>query len=292
MSLTNMPDASCADTLSRFTFDDCAVRGEHVLLQNSFQELLAVHHYPPVVANLLGELSAAACLLAETIKFDGTLTLQVRSEGEIPLIMTEVTNQQSYRAIARQAQEATSEDFATLFTNGTLCLTVQPRSGKPYQGIVSLDGNSLASSLGNYFEQSEQLATRLWLFADKQRAGGMLLQQMPGDNSSDQWLHLIQMANTLSAQELLGLPREELLYRLYHQEALRLHPQKTVQFQCTCSHERLEAVLLSLGEAELRDILTERSSIDVNCEFCNRFYQFSESDIDALLGKQTPRDAH
>ncbi len=287
-----MTEPTCADTISRFTFDDCAVRGEHVLLDTSYQELLAVHHYPPVVAELLGELCAASCLLAETIKFDGILTLQIRSEGEIPLIMAEATNRQSFRAIARQAQEATSRDFSQLFTNGQLVLTIQPRNGEPYRGIVMLDGNSLASSLEAYFKQSEQLETRLWLHSDGHRASGFLLQQLPGDDNSSQWQHLSHMAATLTQDELLNLPRETLLYRLYHEESLRLHPQKPVQFQCTCSRERLENALVSLGEDELRDILKERSVIDVNCEFCNRFYSFSTSDVDALLGSAGPEQAH
>ena len=287
-----MTEPTCADTISRFTFDDCAVRGEHVLLDTSYQDLLAVHHYPPVVAELLGELCAAACLLAETIKFDGILTLQIRSEGEIPLIMAEATNTQSFRAIARQAQEATSGDFSQLFTNGQLVLTIQPRNGEPYRGIVMLDGNSLASSLEAYFKQSEQLETRLWLHSDGQRASGFLLQQLPGDENSSQWQHLSHMAATLTQEELLTLPRETLLYRLYHEESLRLHPQKPVQFQCTCSRERLENALVSLGEDELRDILKERSVIDVNCEFCNRFYSFSESDVDLLLGNSAADPRH
>ena len=287
-----MTEPTCADTISRFTFDDCAVRGEHVLLDTSYQDLLAVHHYPPVVAELLGELCAAACLLAETIKFDGILTLQIRSEGEIPLIMAEATNTQSFRAIARQAQEATSRDFSQLFTNGQLVLTIQPRNGEPYRGIVMLDGNSLASSLEAYFKQSEQLETRLWLHSDGQRASGFLLQQLPGDGNSSQWQHLCHMAATLTQEELLTLPRETLLYRLYHEESLRLHPQKPVQFQCTCSRERLENALLSLGEDELRDILKERSVIDVNCEFCNRFYSFSEPDVDLLLGNSAADPRH
>lgn len=287
-----MTEPTCADTISRFTFDDCAVRGEHVLLDTSYQDLLAVHHYPPVVAELLGELCAAACLLAETIKFDGILTLQIRSEGEIPLIMAEATNTQSFRAIARQAQEATSGDFSQLFTNGQLVLTIQPRNGEPYRGIVMLDGNSLASSLEAYFKQSEQLETRLWLHSDGQRASGFLLQQLPGDENSSQWQHLSHMAATLTQEELLTLPRETLLYRLYHEESLRLHPQKPVQFQCTCSRERLENALLSLGEDELRDILKERSVIDVNCEFCNRFYSFTEPDVDLLLGNSATDPRH
>ncbi|MFT5032503.1 MAG: molecular chaperone Hsp33 [Bacteroidia bacterium] len=278
------------DTISRFTFDDNPLRGEFVQLEHSYQELLAIHHYPPVVAGLLGELSAAASLLAETIKFDGTLTLQVRSEGEIPLLMAEISNQQHFRAIARRAEHASSTDFATLFHKGQLCLTIQPRLGKPYQGIVALNGNNLASSFDDYFAQSEQLPTRIFLCADGERAAGFLLQQMPvaaGESAETQesaWSHLSQLAATLKADELLQLPREELLYRLYHQEALRLHLEKPVQFQCTCSRERLEQVLESLGRVELDSILDEKGLIDVNCEFCNRFYSFSHTDVAAIFG--------
>lgn len=281
------------DTISRFTFDDNPVRGEIVQLEHSYQELLAIHHYPPVVAGLLGELCAAASLLAETIKFDGTLTLQVRSEGEIPLIMAEINDRQQYRAIARKAGQASSTDFSTLFHNGQLCLTIQPRNGKPYQGIVSLHGNNLASCLDEYFAQSEQLPTRIRLAADGERAAGFLLQQMPGAAipppqgapTETAWEHLSHMAATLSSDELLTLPREELLYRLYHQEALRLHPEKAVQFQCTCNRQRLEEVLFSLGRDELESILEEKGLIDVNCEFCNRFYSFSPADIGGLFGE-------
>lgn len=278
------------DTISRFTFDNNPVRGELVQLEHSYQELLAIHHYPPIVARLLGELSAAASLLAETIKFDGTLTLQVRSEGEIPLIMAEVNNRQQYRAIARNAEQASSPDFATLFHNGQLCLTIQPLMGKPYQGIVTLNGTSLASCLDEYFAQSEQLPTRILLSADGERAAGFLIQQMPGATLHNEggipgsdWEHLSHMAATLSADELLTLPREELLYRLFHQETLRLHPEKPIQFQCTCSRERLEQVLVSLGREELNSILEEKGLIDVNCEFCNRFYSFSQEDVGALF---------
>lgn len=288
-----MPDA-----ISRFTFDEHPVRGEFVQLEHSYQELLAIHHYPPVVANLLGELSAAASLLAETIKFDGTLTLQVRSEGEIPLIMAEISNRQGFRAIARRAEQASSTDFATLFHKGQLCLTIQPRQGKPYQGIVTLNGNNLASSLEDYFAQSEQLPTRIHLHADGQRAAGFLLQQLPGKAAGDgepkdvAWDHLSQIAATLTAQELLELAREELLYRLYHQEALRLHPEKPVQFQCTCSRERLEQVLVSLGREELDSIIEEKGLIDVNCEFCNRFYSFSPTDVSGLFGESDTNLRH
>ena len=281
-----------ADSIARFTFDNSAVRGEHVALAHSYQELLAIHHYPPVVARLLGEMAAAACLLAQTIKFDGTLTLQVRSGGEIPLIMAEVDNHQQFRAIARRAQQASSPHFASLFHQGQLCLTLQPRGGKPYQGIVSLDDHSLASSLENYFAQSEQLPTRLWLAADGERAAGLLLQQMPGADAGDHWRHLQQLAATVTPEELLTLERETLLYRLYHQDHPRLHPPQAVRFHCSCNRQRLEQVLMSLGRDELDDILAERGLIDVNCEFCNRFYQFDGADVAALFSPEAPQQSH
>lgn len=281
-----------ADSIARFTFEDSAIRGEHVALEHSYQELLAIHHYPPVVARLLGEMAAAACLLAQTIKFDGTLTLQVRSGGEIPLIMAEVDNHLQFRAIARQAQQASSPYFANLLRQGQLCLTIQPRGGKPYQGIVSLDDHSLASSLESYFGQSEQLPTRFWLGADGQRAAGLLLQQMPGADGSDHWQHLQQLAATVTPEELLTVERETLLYHLYHQDNLRLHPEQPARFHCTCNRQRLEQVLVSLGRTELDDIIAERGLIEVNCEFCNRFYQFDPADVATLFALEAPPQSH
>lgn len=273
-----------SDTLQRFLFDDCEIRGEHLQLEQSFRDILANHHYPPGVARLLGEFLVAAGLLSATLKFKGTLILQVRGNGEIPLLMAEANSDRQLRAIAREANQAMGEDFHQLLGSGQLAITIDPEQGTRYQGIVSLDGDNLAQCLENYFRQSEQLATRIWLHADGERAGGLMLQQLPATApQQEQWEHLSTLADTVSDRELLELDADQLLYRLYHQETLRVFDPEPVSFHCSCSQQRMERALLSLGRAELEEILAERGLIDSNCEFCHRHYQFSAADIAALF---------
>ena len=181
------------DRSRRFLFDDADIRGESVCLERAYQEILAVHQYAPGVSRLLGELMAAAVLLSGNLKFEGKLILQVRSEGQIPLLMVECNQHLQIRAIARGAQEATAERFDQLVTSGQLAITVDPDRGQRYQGIVPLVEDSLAHSLDAYFTHSEQLGTRLWLAADGERAAGLLLQQLPAeevtaeDERAGQW---------------------------------------------------------------------------------------------------------
>ncbi len=281
------------DQISRFLFDDAAIRGEHVQLADSYREVLAAHHYPPTVRTLLGEFLAAASLLAETIKFDGTLTLQARSDGEVPLIMAEASSGHKLRAIARLAGEAMSEDFGRLLAGGQLCITIDPVGGRRYQGIVALDGASLAHCLESYFRQSEQLATRVWLAADGERAGGLLLQQLPdvaGD--SDYWQHVTELANTVRGEELLTLDSETLLYRLYHQETLRLFEPSALEFHCSCSRERLAGALATLDRSELDAAVAEQGAVELTCEFCNRQYHFSAAEIEAIFTPSSPGTRH
>lgn len=277
------------DSLQRFLFDGTDVRGELTRLHQAYRDTLAAHPYPAAVARLLGEFLAAASLLSATLKFEGTLTLQAKSDGEIPLIMAEITSDRRIRGIARGADEAQSDDFGTLLRNGQLAITVAPTRGQRYQGIVPLDGNSLSECLEYYFRQSEQLATRLWLSADRECCAGMLLQELPAGEHSQaeiragQWQHVTTLADTLAAEELLQLPFDKLLHRLYHQDPVRLFDPKPVQFQCSCSASRTLSALRSFGEPELRSMLAEHGAIDVNCEFCHQHYHFTEGDIDALF---------
>ncbi len=273
-----------SDTLHRFLFDDCEIRGEHLLLDQSYREILANHHYPPQVAQLLGEFLAAAGLLSATLKFNGSLILQVRGDGEIPLIMAEANSDRQMRAIARGVTQVTSEDFHSLLGNGQLAITIDPEQGQRYQGIVSLEGNSLAECIEAYFRQSEQLETRLWLTADGNSASGMLLQQLPGaQHQSEQWQHLTSLADTLTEAEMLQLEAEALLYRLYHQEALRLFDAQDMRFLCSCSQERMERALLSIGLDEVNAILAEQGEVESHCEFCHRQFRFSPTDIAQLF---------
>ena len=201
MSTTDNQDLPAGmDQSRRFLFDNADIRGESVRLNEAYQEVLGAHQYAPGVSRVLGEFLAAAVLLSSNLKFEGKLILQARSERQIPLLMVECNDQLQIRAIARGAQEATSDDFNVLLANGQLAITIDPVEGQRYQGIVPLVNNSLAHSLDAYFLQSEQLHTRFWLASDGSRAAGMLLQQLPPqltpqvEAREEQWQHLCALA--------------------------------------------------------------------------------------------------
>jgi len=270
--------APTASAVRRFLFEGADLRGEVVRVDGAFAAILQNHQYAPGVRDLLGEFLAAAVLLATTLKFQGRLTLQARSSGQVPLIMAECTSDLAVRAIARGAQQATSLRFSELLAKGQLAITVEPERGRRYQGIVPLHGDSLAESLDAYFEQSEQLHTRVWLACDGSRATGLLLQQLPTQLTPDplereaQWEHACTLAATVSRDELLALEADDLLYRLYHEDPVRLFDPQPVYFRCSCSRERSRRALATLGEAEIRGILEEQGSVTMDCEFCNQQY--------------------
>lgn len=276
-----------SDSILRFIFDATDIRGEWVQLDQSYREALTHHHYPPAVRRLTGEFLAAVSLLAATLKFEGSIILQARSDGEIPLIMAEANSRQELRAIVHGAEQAVSEDFLGLLGAGTLSITIDPVGRQRYQGIVPLDGDSLAACLESYFRQSEQLPTRIWLAADGSRAGGLFLQELPSTGAVEeraaQWQHLNALAATVRPEELMGLPGDVLLHRLFHQEQMRLLGEGPVQFRCSCSRARTGSMLVSLGRDELEQILAEQGEIAVNCEFCNQLYRFDPAQVAALF---------
>lgn len=284
------PAAGSEDSSLRFLFEQADIRGQTVHLDSAYRDILAIHQYAPGVDRLLGEFLAAAVLLSTTLKFDGKLILQVRSDGQIPLLMVECDNSLRVRAIARGAQHATSNNNEQLLTNGQLAITIDPASGQRYQGIVPLVQDSLAHSLDAYFEQSEQLKTRFWLAADGERAAGLLLQQLPGQIIEDdglrsqQWEHARSLAATVQGDELLGLGAGQLLYRLYHENLVRLFEPAKVFFCCSCSRERTRNALASLNPAEIEELLEEQGSVTMDCEFCNQQYRFVREDMEDVLG--------
>ena len=277
------------DRTQRFIFEEADIRGEIVQLEDSYQNIVNLHQYAPGVNQLLGEFLAAAVLLATTLKFEGRLVLQARSEGQIPLLMAECDSALNLRAIARGAQEATSDRFGQLLTGGQLAITIDPSSGKRYQGIAPLAADSLAHSLDAYFLQSEQLGTRFWLACDGEQAAGMLLQQLPAQLVEDtaqrsaQWEHVNALAATLRPEELLSVSAPELVHRLYHEDPLRLFNPSPARFQCNCSRERTLNALSSLPREEIHELLEELGSITMDCEFCNQQYRFVEQDLADIL---------
>ena len=288
------------DFTQRFIFETTDIRGELASLEESYAHVLAKHTYPEPVATLLGELMTAAALLVNTLKFDGLLVLQARSKGPVPLLMVECSSNRELRAIARYEEEQihSGATLQELMPEGVLALTVDPREGQRYQGLVALDGEDLAECFTNYFVNSAQLPTRFWLYADGQRARGMLLQQLPADRITDSeereasWQHAVALASTLTAEELLGLDNETILHRLYHEEQLRLFEATDLKFHCSCTRARSEQALVSLGLADLRLLLAEKEgTIEIDCQFCNHTYLFNEADVMQMFAEQDATDA-
>ena len=288
------------DFTQRFIFENTDVRRELASLEESYAHVLAKHAYPEPVAALLGELMSAAALLVNTLKFDGLLVLQARSSGAIPLLMVECSSEHEMRAIARYEAERISSGatLSELMPEGVLALTVDPSEGQRYQGLVALDGADLAECFTNYFVNSAQLPTRFWLYADGQRARGLLLQQLPADRITDSeereasWQHVIALASTLSAEELLGLDNETILHRLYHEEELRLFAGTELKFQCSCTRERSAQALISLGLADAQLLLAEKAgTIEIDCQFCNERYLFNNDDVTQMFAEQDAPDA-
>jgi molecular chaperone Hsp33 len=273
------------DTLQRFLFERAPIRGEFIRLDAAWRAILDRRDYPVPVRNLLGELTAAASLLAASIKFDGRLTMQAKGDGPVSLLVVECTSQQTLRALAQWDGPVPVGSIRTLLGGGQLVITIEPDKGERYQGVVQLDGDSVAEVLEHYFARSEQLATRLWLASDARQATGMLLQRLPEDESHDpeNWNRAVHLASTLTRDELLTLDVRDILRRLYHEEDIRLFSGQPVSFRCSCSHARVESVLRMLGRDEVRSILTERNKVEVDCEFCGSHYELDAVDCAQLF---------
>lgn len=287
---------SSTDQMQRFLFDNTDIRGEIVSLGDSYAEVLANNSYAPVVQTLLGEFIAAVSLLSSTLKFEGRLTLQARGDGPVPLIVAECNHHKELRAVASPSDDVEWDSFAgkgiqSLIGQGMLCIIIEPDKGQRYQGVVPLDSDTLAGCLEHYFEQSEQLPTRLWFAADieLERASGLLLQALPkqiNSNPEDNqncWETTTALADTVKDEELLNLPHEELLYRLFNEETVRLFDPVAIRFQCSCSFDRSAQALVSLGHTEVEQMLQELGTIEIDCQFCNQEYHFSDKDIAELF---------
>ncbi|APZ44489.1 Hsp33 family molecular chaperone HslO [Acidihalobacter ferrooxydans] len=298
------------DSLHRFLIERTHVRGEWIHLDATWNALCERAAYPAPVRNLLGEALAATALLSATIKFSGALTLQVRGDGDVSLLVIQAQvgparvgeaeghGRRTLRGLARWQGAPQAGSLATLCGSGHMALTIDPgRGGERYQGIVALEGECLADALHDYFERSEQLPTRLWLAAGEQGVAGLLLQALPGAvPDPDAWERTVALADTVTSAELLELSAEALLHRLYHEEDVRLFEREPVGFYCGCSRERVADMLRGLGRQETRAILAEQGRIEVDCEFCGAHYGFDAVDAEAIFsaGDQPamPRTEH
>lgn len=280
------------DSLHRFLFEHLSMRGELVHLDTAWRAVLERREYPLPLRRLLGEAMAATALLSAAIKFQGLLTLQLQGQGPLHLLVVQATPEGNLRGLARWRDEVRDAPLSALCAEGTLTITIDPGLGKDrYQGIVSLTGNSLSASLEAYFEHSEQLSTRLILAADERCAAGLLLQRLPGESEdADAWHRIATLAATLTEAELLELDAREVLHRLFHEEDLRLFEAQTLSFRCSCSLQRTESMLRSLGREEVRQILEEQGNVSVECEFCGMTYAFDAVDVEGLFATEVQPD--
>lgn len=278
------------DQLTRFMFETYPVRGLQVNLQQVWQHVGENKKYPIAIKQALGELTVAAVLLASNLKFEGSLIVQVQGSGILKMLVAEATSSGTCRATARWDESALIDDDMSLVdllgSGGMFVLTLQPTHGESWQGVVELAGDSIAQMLMNYMARSEQLATYIALAADDNFAGGLLLQRLPGqDIEEDCWTELTALAETVKKDELLHLPAEELLYRLFHEHEVRLLAQQPLEFACTCSRTKVSDMLLLLGGQEVGEAVAEEGSIQINCDFCHANYVFDEADVNTLFGQ-------
>jgi molecular chaperone Hsp33 len=297
--------------LRTLLFTEQPVRAQLTQLTNSWRRIIENHNYPPAVQNMLGELVAASLVLSASLKFNGSLILQIKGDGPVKLVVAECNNELGIRATAmvdKSLDIPADADFKSLVNvggKGRFVIILDPKDRlpgqQPYQGIIEITGNSIAQAIEGYMAQSEQLQTRLWLQADAQIAAGLLLQQMPStggmasvqtaqpestriqEDTQSAWERLLMLSDTLKAQELLEHTSEVIAKRLFWQEPHEILAVRHPNFHCTCSREKVARMLKSLGEAEITEAVEEQTVLSVNCDYCNSKYEFDAVDCAALF---------
>ena len=277
------------DLLHRYLFDNLDVRGELVQIDNAYNEMIAKHNYPEPVKALLGELLVATCLLTATLKFEGEIAVQLQGDGPVKYAVINGDDQQNMRGIARLQHEVTGSTVKELIGQGYMVITITPTQGERYQGIVPLEHDTLSECIESYFEQSEQLKTRLWFATDTEegcaKACGLFLQVLPVDKqkSIEDFAHLEALSNTIKDEELLELDANTILTRLYHEDNPRVFDPQPIQFKCGCNREKTMTALVNVGQQALLDDVEKNGEIKISCHYCLKDYVFNEQDIKSIF---------
>lgn len=304
------------DQLQKFLFEGAPVRGEMVELADTWQQILGNRQYPPPIQILLGQMVAAAALLSANLKFNGAIVMQIHGDGPVKLLVVECDAQLHLRATAKLREdaiidpEAQLSQLVNLSGQGRFVITLDPKEKLPgqqaYQGIVPLDGDTIAAVIENYMLRSQQLDTRLWLAADATVARGLLLQKLPGtefddlifdDSTSealeggsvelDTWHRSVMLASTLKNDELLATDASTLIRRLFWEETIRLLEPMTPQFRCSCHRDKVGNMLKMLGQREIEEAIAELGKLDIDCDFCGRKYEFDQVDCAQLFAVES-----
>jgi molecular chaperone Hsp33 len=273
-----------ADRITPFVFDSLPVRGALISLSRSWRRMLRDHDYEGLIRDTLGHAAAATGLIAQSLKFDGAITLQIQGSGGLRMLVMQCTSELELRGMASADEDAAAKTFGDLIQDAHCAITVDTGE-RPYQGIVEIERSSLADSLENYFARSVQVPSHVALVSDESLSGGILLQQMPGQQGldDDDWNRLGYLAATLRTRDLGAANGVGLIGNIFAEDDVRVFEPKPVVFRCRCSRGRAEEVLRMLGESETREVLAERGQVDVTCEYCGRRREFDPIDISGLF---------
>ena len=272
-----------ADSVTPFGFESLPVRGALIHLSRSWRRMLRDHDYDALITETLGHAAAATGLIAQSLKFDGAVTLQILGGEGLRMLVMQVTSDLEMRGMAAAVEDTVAQSFAELTRSAQCAVTVD--SGKqPYQGIVAIEPTSLAASLEHYFERSVQVPSHLALVANDEVAGGVLLQQIPGETiAEDDWNRLRFLVETLALKDFADDAGMQLVGKLFAEDDVRVYESRPVDFRCRCSAAKTEDVLKMLGEAKAREALAEQGGIEVVCEYCGRRRHFDAVDVERLF---------
>lgn len=289
------------DFVQRFSFDDLDARGCYVRLDESIRDIQATHHYPAALAKLLNEFAVSAVLLRDSVKLDGSLTIQYgtshESQNGVNMIVADCSHDYGVRAVCEFDAETlpaniSSMSLRDLSLNATLAITISPKDGQRYQGVVAIESDTLSGCLQDYFLRSEQLPSRFEFVVDEENAVGMSIHTLPKQDSGidatldaafkDDWQRLNILCDTLTDQEMRELDTQTLLTRVFHEDQCRLHDAKQVNFSCDCSRERSAAAIKNLGNAEIESLIQEQDLVTIDCHFCFQRYEFDQQALKDL----------
>jgi molecular chaperone Hsp33 len=304
--------AAGQDTLQKFIFDNATVRGELIDISATWRDVQSRHDYPAPVKRVLGEMVAAAALLSANLKFNGSIIMQIHGDGPVRLLVVECDSALRLRATAKLNPdlEIPADAGVTQLLNahgkGRFIITLDPAEKvpgqQPYQGIVPLDGDDVATVIEHYMLRSEQLDTKLWLAADDNVARGLLLQKLPyhggkadvtplsSDEALETWNRAAILGSTLKREELLSTTIDVLMQRLFWEETIRVFEPMHPEFHCSCTREKVGNMLKMLGQEEVEDVLSELGTVAINCDFCGQHYEYDKVDCAQLFTSAAPAE--
>ena len=305
MTPDNADPLEFGDFVQTFQIEDLGIRGRLVRLSHVFDDATRAHDYPGPLARFVGETMALTTILASALKYDGVFTLQAQGDGPVPLVMADMTSEGGIRAYAKSKEGADLSNIEGvsvphIIGAGRLAFTVdQGPDTERYQGITELDGATLTDCAQNYFRNSEQLDTAIIICsglpdgAGMPRAAALMLQRLPtGTNDTDEdenWRRAVVLMSSIKTEELLDerLSAPQILYRLYHEDGVRLYDQRPLHHECRCSGERVSRTLKSFPRAEVAD-MADDGVITVTCEFCRTDYVYNIDDLFKILSEAEP----